>query len=413
MEESKQSKSKVLIVEDSRTTVNVITRRLNQEEGFPYEVADSYAQAREMLAEDPLRFFIAVVDLQLLDAPNGEVVDYVISKGIPLIVLSAIYQEKVRGMMMDKAIVDYVVKRSFQELDYLISIVRRVKDNLNRKVMVVDDSRSCRLVLARYLARQSLTVIEAESAEEALSILEKQPEICLIITDQNMDGMTGADMIVQIRGKHPRTELAIIGVSASNNKSLNALFLKSGANDFFAKPFSYEELFCRVTQNIDAVVLQKQLRESAALDTLTNCYSRKYLMRTGDIFHKNYQRNNVKYVICCMKIIGFEALNDEHGPHVGEEALRHASERLNSVLRQSDIVARVGGAEFCLLCIGVEVETAHIVISRLVQSVENNAFECDDESFYIKVDAYVSHPRCDTFGDCLKDARQRMLDVKD
>ena len=108
MEESKQSKSKVLIVEDSRTTVNVITRRLNQEEGFPYEVADSYAQAREMLAEDPLRFFIAVVDLQLLDAPNGEVVDYVISKGIPLIVLSAIYQEKVRGMMMDKAIVDYV-----------------------------------------------------------------------------------------------------------------------------------------------------------------------------------------------------------------------------------------------------------------------------------------------------------------
>lgn len=411
MEECQQTKFKVLIVENSVTTVKVITQRLEQEKGFPFEVAESYAQVEALLGDNPLRFFVAIVDLHLADAPNGEVVDLVISKNIPPIILSAFYQETVRSMIMEKPIVDYVVKRNYQELDYLFSVVQRVRENLHRKVMVVDDSRSCRLVLSRYLSRQSLTVIEADSAEAALVTLEQNPDVCLIITDENMGGMSGAEMIVQIRSTHPRNELAIIGVSATDNKSLNALFLKSGANDFFAKPFSYEELFCRVAQNIDAVVLQRHLRESASLDAVTGCYSRKYLMRTGELFHQNYQRNNVQYVICCVKILGFEALNDEHGPHVGEAALCHASSRLTTVLRQTDILARVGGAEFCLLCIGVELKTADIMLSRLIQSIERSAFECDEQSFYVKVYAYVSYPRCDTFRDCLKDARQMLLDA--
>lgn len=412
MEESGTLKRKVLIVEDSRTTVEMLKRRLQQEVVFPFEVASTFAEAKKIVAPDPLQFFVAIVDLQLPDALHGEVVDYVISEGIPPIILSANYQEEVRAMMMDKAIVDYVVKRNFQELDYLVSIVKRVKENVNRKVMVVDDSPSCRLVLSRYLSRQCLNVVEAESAEQALVLLEEEPDVCLIITDQNMDGMTGSEMISMIRGKRSRTELAIIGVSASNNKNLNALFLKSGANDFFAKPYSYEELFCRVAQNIDAVILQRELKENAALDTLTECYSRKYLMRMGEIFHKNFQRNNVKYAICCLKIRCFELLNDAHGPHVGEAALRYASQRLKRVLRQSDIVARVGGAEFCLLCIGVEVETANIVITRLIKSIEENTFECDGETFSIKCYAYVSHPESDTFLDCLKLARQKMLEAR-
>lgn len=409
MGNGEDAKSKVLVVEDSRTVIDVLRKYLVQELGDCIEIAMNFAEAKALLAQNPGRFFVAILDLYLPDAQDGEVVDYAISLGVPPIILSAEYRKEVHGLMMNKPIVEYVVKRNSLQLDYLGAVVKRVRGNVHRTVLVVDDSPSCRLVLGRYLERQSLNVIEANSAEEAIRVIEEKPEICLVITDQNMGGMTGADMIVHLRIKHPRNTLAIIGVSASDNKELNALFLKSGANDFFSKPFSYEELFCRVTQNIDAVVLHKQLSENADLDPISNTFTRKYLMRMGHTIHSNYRRSNVSYVLCFLKIKEFQHVSDTLGPHVGEEALNHVGGRLSGCLRQTDIVARVGGAEFCVLCLGVDTKSAKLMLYRMHRQVTDTGFNCDGHQLKLSIAAVLHQPDEGDFEDNVNAARRSLL----
>jgi diguanylate cyclase (GGDEF)-like protein len=289
-----------------------------------------------------------------------------------------------------------------------MSVVKRVKENVHRKVLVVDDSPSCRIVLSRYLSRQNLQVLEAKSAEEALEIIKREQDIFLIITDQNMGGMKGSDMIGEIRVNYARTDLAIIGISASNDKRLNALFLKSGANDFFAKPFSYEELFCRVTQNIDSVVLNKILADSASLDSISGTSNASHLMRMGNFFHHNLLRDNIDYAIICLQLLGFEELTSEHGLEVGEELLKHAGSQLMNVTRQSDAVARVSHSEFCLLCIGVEPATEKTVLTRVIDSIEKTPLVYEGVTHHLKLATHLSYPVAADFSTDLKEARQAL-----
>lgn len=102
-------------------------------------------------------------------------------------------------------------------------------------------------------------------------------------------------------------------------------------------------------------------------------------------------------------------MNDLHGPHVGEEALKYVSTLLSASLRQSVVVARVGGAEFCVLCIGIEVDTARGVAERLTKLIETHAFDCDGESFQITIKSTLFSPRLENFADCLRAARREML----
>lgn len=377
--------NKVLVVEDSSFVVDALTLYLSQDLMIPFEVARNFRETRRLLSDNPQQFFVAVLDLNLPDAPRGEVVDYVMGKGIPAIILTATYDGSVREQMLEKPIIDYVIKRNLLELEYLTAIIRRVKENIGRSVLVVDDSASCRMILSRYLSRQRLTVLEASSGQGALDVLDAHPEVSLIITDHNMPGMSGQDMILEIRATKSRNELAIIGVSSSENSDLTAQFLKCGANDFFVKPFSYEEMFCRVAQNIDAVENYRRLTNSSDYDSLTHVHSRKYLMAMGEVLNGNAQRDNFTMIVAILRVNEFYDLNDEHGPHAGDQSLIHVAKFLRNAFRQTDVVARLGGAEFCILCVGVEEKGIEGLFQRIIHGISHSNFVVDDQALPLSV----------------------------
>jgi CheY-like chemotaxis protein/anti-sigma regulatory factor (Ser/Thr protein kinase) len=76
-------------------------------------------------------------------------------------------------------------------------------------ILIVDDERAIRMMLADYL-ENSYTVLVAESGAEALAILEKTPRIDLIISDINMPGMSGIELFRTVRKLYPAIKLALI-----------------------------------------------------------------------------------------------------------------------------------------------------------------------------------------------------------
>ena len=99
---------KVLIVENSRAIINVITSYLKNINGVEPVVAMSMAEAEQHLSKDSDEFFCSILDLNLPDAADGEIVDAVHKYNIPIIVLTGKMDESVRQVMREKMVLEYL-----------------------------------------------------------------------------------------------------------------------------------------------------------------------------------------------------------------------------------------------------------------------------------------------------------------
>ena len=259
--------SRVLIVEDSAVFANLVKKEIEAKLGMTVVLTKSYAETQKLLndmeeenffSED--NFFVAVLDLNLPDAPSGKIVDLVRSKNVPAIVFTAEFDDKIREMMWAKDIVDYVYKRGKLDVQYLVALIRRIHSNRSIKILVVDDSRVFRKKICNLLEVHQYSVLAADDGAEALKKIQENPTIDLVITDYEMPNMDGFALTQKIREKHDKNEIAVIGVSAHGEHEIAVRFLKNGANDFITKPFFTEEFYCRVTQNVETIESFRRLK---------------------------------------------------------------------------------------------------------------------------------------------------------
>ncbi|MBF8271844.1 MAG: PAS/PAC sensor hybrid histidine kinase [Magnetococcales bacterium] len=250
----------LLVVEDSRSFASLLLGSIKQQMEHPVTLAKSYDEAVHAIHSAKTPFMLAILDLYIPGAPNGEIVDFVLKKGIPAIVLTGMYKKELQDKILAKGILDYFVKDNIGVIDSVIHFIRRFHKNKRIRVLAVDDSRSVRSMLANFLKRYGFEVLQAEDGHKALEILEKE-QVHLVITDYQMPQMDGIQLLKKVRAFHSRDELAVIGVSSVSDGDLSVQFIKAGANDFLVKPFEKEELLCRVTQNIEIIERHHELEK--------------------------------------------------------------------------------------------------------------------------------------------------------
>ncbi len=409
----RQTANKVLIVEDSRAINKMLAHHIATQLHIDVESAVSMQEAREILDAQSEQFFVAILDLNLPDAPNGEVVDVVLDLGIPPIILTGSMCDDLHDEMLEKPIVDYVVKRNLNEIEYVIETVQRLRENRDRKVLVVDDSRSSRQLISSLLQRHYLNVLEACDGVEALDVLSENDDILLMVTDYNMPRMDGMELITKVREKYSRHELAIIGISASGSGTVSIKLLKSGANDFITRPFLHEEFYCRINQNIDAVASYCMLRDAADRDFLTGLFNRKYLFNTGNKLFQNARRNNISLTVAMLDIDFFKKINDLHGHHVGDMALKHVATLFRKQLREADVITRFGGEEFCMLCVNVSAPAAEQLFTRFRESVAGNPLVAGDLTVPMTVSIGYSMELGSSLDHMINDADAALYDAKE
>jgi len=122
------------------------------------------------------------------------------------------------------------------------------------KILVVDDAPDTLELLHRNLKSQRYQVFTASSVAEAIRILEATP-VDLVITDLKMPGVSGLDLIRHIRENYKNTEVMMITGYASIEGAVEAV--KTGAEEYLAKPFTEEELFSAVRRTIKKLHIRK------------------------------------------------------------------------------------------------------------------------------------------------------------
>jgi len=116
-------------------------------------------------------------------------------------------------------------------------------------ILVVDDSRVGRMAVESVLKADGHRVLDAESGEEALEVLEQmRPD--LIVLDVRMPGMNGFELCERIRGKPDLRRIPIVFLSAACSIEERSKGLSVGGDDFLRKPFQPEELAARVRTHL-------------------------------------------------------------------------------------------------------------------------------------------------------------------
>ncbi len=365
---------KVLIVEDSKVFARLLIRKIEDELFFDTCWASNFEEARYLLEDNPDHhtYFVALLDLHLPDAADGLIVDYVISKGIPAIVFTGDLESDIRDRIWAKKVVDYVSKESPDSLDYLASLVRRISRNKFVHILVADDSQTVRNHLVRLLTAHEFIVHEAEDGASVLAALDRHPEIKVVITDYFMPGMDGVELTRHIRRQRRKEDLAVIGISAYGNTILSARFIKNGANDFLNKPFSSEEFYCRVTQNLEMLEYIQKLRETSIRDPLTGLYNRRHFFDAARTLCDRCRQGVETMTLAMVDIDHFKNVNDTYGHAVGDEVLKHVAQGLTNRFRGHDLVARLGGEEFCVMATGLQGAQAMAVFNDLRNSIERS-----------------------------------------
>ena len=273
---------KFLLVEDSPIVVKIIKHINDSSAGFKYDTATSFAEAKKLIKENGAdHYLVAVVDLNLPDAPNGEVVDYTLAQNMPTIVLTGNYDEDKREAMLEKKIVDYIVKESRFSYEYVIKLIHRLHKNQNIKILVADDSKVSRSYVKSLLKTHLYHVITADDGDTALEEINKDPDIKLLITDYNMPRMNGFELVKNIRREVGKNDLVIIGLSGEGDGKLTAKFIKNGANDFLTKPFSHEEFYCRLMHNIESIEYAQTMKHMAYHDYVTGLPNKRTFFENG------------------------------------------------------------------------------------------------------------------------------------
>jgi serine/threonine-protein kinase len=115
----------------------------------------------------------------------------------------------------------------------------------NATILVVDDSRVGRMAVESVLKAEGHRVLDAESGQEALEVLEQlRPD--LLVLDVRMPGMDGFQLCATIRARPDLRRIPIIFVSAACSIEERSKGLQAGADDFLRKPFEPAELVDRV-----------------------------------------------------------------------------------------------------------------------------------------------------------------------
>ena len=355
---------KVLIIEDSASSISLLTKLVEMAQLRPVLATSLTAAKHIFIHSDPEDYLCAIVDYDLPDAPNGEAIDFAVKSYLPTIVTTARLDEDIRKAVLARDVVDYIPKENAQIFDYLMRLIGRLEKNKTTGVLVINPKRNERTAMAALLRRHNFITYECATAAQAETLLDEHSHIKLVFVDSAIQDKPPTQFVAWLRKQYSKEDLAIIGVANDRNNLLSARFIKSGANDFVRKPYHLEEFLCRVNQNIELLENVETIRRTANTDYLTGLPNRRHFFYTVNKMQRNQPANQA---LALLDLDFFKAINDTHGHDAGDEVLKVVANRL-AVLCADVIIARFGGEEFCLY---LPDTTAHKAVTRLEEIRRN------------------------------------------
>lgn len=237
------------------------------------------------------------------------------------------------------------------------------------RILIVDDDHFQRALLEMVVKKTGYEVVTAQDGAIAWKMMEEE-RFRMVITDWLMEGMDGIELIKRIRAADWPGYTYTLLITAREGRASIIDGLRSGADDYLAKPFDEDELLARIAIGERVLKLEDKLVEQAQRDALTGLFNRRALYdHVRREMHRS-ARNGLSLGLIMADIDHFKNINDTWGHISGDRVLVHLAGIMREATRAYDHIGRWGGEEFLILLPESDYEKTRIVAERIRSSVE-------------------------------------------
>jgi len=224
------------------------------------------------------------------------------------------------------------------------------------RVLIVDDARVVRAVVARCLRGAGYHTEEAADGAEALRRLATE-SYDVVITDLRMPLLGGLELLASVKRLAPTVEVIILTGTHAQDMSSAVKALRLGAHDYLTKPpSSQDEVVLTVQRAVEKkrmheenLRLIRELESLSRTDALTGVGNRRAFDDALGHEIARAKRHGQALSLVMLDIDHFKHVNDTHGHQGGDEVLRVVARTLRATLRDGDVLYRYGGEEFAVL----------------------------------------------------------------
>jgi two-component system chemotaxis response regulator CheY len=114
------------------------------------------------------------------------------------------------------------------------------------RALVIDDSRTVRIIIGALLRELGMEVVEAGNGREGLEQMDRPPGVDLVLVDWNMPEMNGLEFISAVRARPAFHHVRIMMVTTETEPEQVVRALSAGANEYLMKPFTREILVAKL-----------------------------------------------------------------------------------------------------------------------------------------------------------------------
>jgi diguanylate cyclase (GGDEF)-like protein len=273
------------------------------------------------------------------------------------------------------------------------------------RILLVEDDRAIQMLYKALLEKAGHSVTIANNGRAALDIVKATPPQ-LIISDWIMPEMDGIEFCKELRKNPDWQNIYVFIVTAQESTEKLVEAFEAGVDDYLSKPINPRVLAARLraaqriiqmqqTQEEDRQQLRrfadelalsnKRLHELALTDALTGLPNRRYALERLEQEWAVATRSGRP--VCCMMvdIDHFKSINDTYGHLFGDEALRTVAESLHHAARKEDIVCRLGGEEFLVICADTDERAGFNYAERLRLHVASQPLQVHDKILHLTV----------------------------
>ena len=119
---------------------------------------------------------------------------------------------------------------------------------MKQKILAVDDSKMMLRIISSTIEMLGYDTVKASNGKEALAILEKEPDIVLVLLDWNMPELNGMDTLKAIKGNEQFKSLPVMMVTTEGEKKNVIKAIQAGAKHYLTKPFNQQDLATRIME---------------------------------------------------------------------------------------------------------------------------------------------------------------------
>ena len=249
-------------------------------------------------------------------------------------------------------------------------------------VLVVEDDPKIAQQFELILQKAGYLVEVAASCQQAQTYIgQVLPD--MVILDIMLPDQNGLELLDELKSRSDTQDIPVLVVTSYQDLEIKIDSLNRGADDFLAKPVDVIELGARVRACLRRNRANKSLRQNInrlvndnITDRLTGAYNRHYLDADLRQRFALIKRDPERYFcIIMIDIDHFKAFNDDFGHLAGDAILRKFSSLLENIARETDVVCRYGGEEFCVVLPECDLQNAELIAQRMRQGVAGHSFE--------------------------------------